>query len=83
MARPHSGHARRGVLIMKATVLVQPPGHAVIVEHESIQTLVLASELTTTVVDVPGPQGPPGPEGAVNGEPDVPDLTILFENGLL
>jgi hypothetical protein len=48
---------------MTATVVVQPPGHTVIIEHESIETLVLTSEMVTTIVEVPGPQGPPGRPG--------------------
>ena len=44
-------------------VIVQPPGHTVIVEHETITTLVLGDEPSVTIVEVPGLQGPPGPPG--------------------
>ena len=38
-------------------------------------------------IEVPGPQGPTGPQGpqgpAGTTEPDVPDMTLIFENGLI
>jgi hypothetical protein len=68
---------------MTASAIVQPPGHTVVIEHESIQSLVLFGDLTTTVVEVPGPQGPPGVPGSGSAEPDIPNLTLLFENQLV
>lgn len=32
---------------------------------------------------VDGSQGPPGPEGPIGTEPDLQDLVLLFENGLI
>ena len=68
---------------MTVQVVVQPPGHTVIVEHETITTMVLSGPSSVTVVEVPGPQGPPGKKGDGGSEPDLPDLSLLFENGLV
>lgn len=73
MDRSHSSDPYCRGLAMKSSVLVQPPSHAVVIEHESIQTLFLSSEIVTTVVEVPGVQGPPGPPGDA--------FTVVFTQG--
>jgi hypothetical protein len=65
---------------MTATVEIHHDPQVVVVEvhHES----------TTETVEIevpgpagtPGPEGPPGPPGSVD---DLPDMMLIFENGLL
>lgn len=46
---------------------------------------VAVEEVSVVEVLVPGPPGPPGTAGAPGafGEPDLPSLTLLFENRLV
>lgn len=54
--------------------------NTLLIQQENRNDVKLVSSGTQGKPGEPGPQGPPGPIG---NEPDIPDLTISFENGLI
>jgi hypothetical protein len=67
-------------MTQEQTVVVVEPGGLVEVK-DTVSTLVeVQVPGVRGIQGAPGPSGPPGPPGA---EPDLLDLTVLFENGLI
>lgn len=64
--------------------LVAPAVVPVVVEQPSDSRLVVPVGGPAGPSGGSGPNGPPGPPGPVgNLDEDLPDLTLLFENGLI
>jgi len=68
--------------VVKVVLPSPPPVIQVSVDPPEVVKVVSPSAPQVVQAVAPGPAGPPGKDGTINGE-ELPDLVVLFNNGLI